>query len=971
MFTGGWFHTSQSPLKDVLIFITANKPMKSTLTKLITLALLVVMVVATARFFPADSITASAAPVQGGIDTTAIQRMKDGGAKISIAPQTGGVTFMVLSNQQALQSTTSFRSLNPADQATAFLQANRGLFGIANASQELVLVDNKVDSIGARHVTYKQTYQGLPVYGATMKVHLDKMGNIAVVNGLFVPEIAVDTTPRVDAGTAGEIAVHSIRKDGVSVQKSTLMIYRAGLAQGITGQNHLAYEIEVGDGKDSRDFVYVDAHSGKVLNIIEGVVSIKRTVFQHHPTEPIRIWADGDDPYSGTDPEIRTMIDTSGAIYDLVLNLSNGAFRSYDGIDAMMNSMVDYEATNWCPNASWDGSLIRACDGMAVDDVIAHEWGHAYTDYTHELIYQWQPGALNEAYSDIFGEIVDLINGAGTDTPDLVRTTSTCAVGSALKAEFKVNNPEAIQGTYPVGIGTFGPAPTSPITADMVLVNDGEGVTQDGCEALTIDSAAEVTGKIALVERGTCNFTVKVQNAQNAGAVGVVVYNNVVYGDILTDMGGESSTITIPSVLIQRSVGESIIANLQTGVNATITMYAGADGGELVDTVRWLMGEDASAGVMRDMWDPTCAGNPGKVSDSEYYCSSADNGGVHYNSGVPNRAFSLLVDGGTYNGQTVEPIGLTRAAAIYWRAQSVYQVPTSDFANHADSLETACTDLIGQNIYNLKTGEPVAAGERITVNTCAQVQKAMLAVEMRTPPDQCGFETLLDTDHPELCGADQGPITTFLDTFETVTTAWTVETQTVAGVTANYYTPDWTLTSKLPQGRTGSAFFALNSAEYGECTTADDQTSLRSLISPEITVPADAPFNLAFDHSVTTEADFDGGNLWVQVNGGEWALVDKTHFTFNPYNATLKTASDFNTNPLKGQPAFTGRDEGAVASSWVTSLVDLSAYARPGDKIRLAFKMGQDGCSGGHGWYVDNVRLYTCSDLIYLPSISR
>ena len=42
------------------------------------------------------------------------------------------------------------------------------------------------------------------------------------------------------------------------------------------------------------------------------------------------------------------------------------------------------------------------------DDVVAHEWGHAYTEYTSGLIYQWQSGALNESYSDIWGETVDL-----------------------------------------------------------------------------------------------------------------------------------------------------------------------------------------------------------------------------------------------------------------------------------------------------------------------------------------------------------------------------------------------------------------------------------------------------------------------------------------------------------------------------------------------------------------------------------
>ena len=57
------------------------------------------------------------------------------------------------------------------------------------------------------------------------------------------------------------------------------------------------------------------------------------------------------------------------------------------------------------------------------------------------------------------------------------------------------------------------------------------------------------------------------------------------------------------------------------------------------------MGEDASAfgGAIRDMWNPTCDGDPGTVSDTEYRCGTGDSGGVHSNSGVPNHAYALLV----------------------------------------------------------------------------------------------------------------------------------------------------------------------------------------------------------------------------------------------------------------------------------------------------------------------------------------
>ena len=53
------------------------------------------------------------------------------------------------------------------------------------------------------------------------------------------------------------------------------------------------------------------------------------------------------------------------------------------------------------------------------------------------------------------------------------------------------------------------------------------------------------------------------------------------------------------------------------------------------------------------MWNPNCDGDPGKVSDGQYWCSTDDEGGVHTNCGVPNHAYALVVDGGSFNGHAV------------------------------------------------------------------------------------------------------------------------------------------------------------------------------------------------------------------------------------------------------------------------------------------------------------------------------
>ena len=117
---------------------------------------------------------------------------------------------------------------------------------------------------------------------------------------------------------------------------------------------------------------------------------------------------------------------------------------------------------------------------------------------------------------------------------------------------------------------------------------------------------------------------------------------------------------------------------------------------------------------------------------------------------------------------------------------------------------------------------------------------------------------------------------------------------------------------------------------------------------------------LAFTHYVATEAGWDGGNLKISVNGGPWKVVKPTDYTYNPPNDTLFTADEGNSNPMAGQAAFTGSDGGEVTGSWGQSIINLAPYADRNDNVRLRWDIGNDGCSGVLGWYVDDIVLYQC-----------
>ena len=146
----------------------------------------------------------------------------------------------------------------------------------------------------------------------------------------------------------------------------------------------------------------------------------------------------------------------------------------------------------------------------------------------------------------------------------------------------RISTPAVIAGTYDVGPASFGaPFTAGGVTGNVVLGLDaadaaGPSAT-DACSAIT--NPVEVAGRIALVDRGTCGFVIKVKNLQDAGAIAVLVADNAP-GSPPAALGGADPTITIPSARITLADGIKIKAQLGAGVGAKLlldtTLRAGA-----------------------------------------------------------------------------------------------------------------------------------------------------------------------------------------------------------------------------------------------------------------------------------------------------------------------------------------------------------------------------------------------------------
>lgn len=114
----------------------------------------------------------------------------------------------------------------------------------------------------------------------------------------------------------------------------------------------------------------------------------------------------------------------------------------------------------------------------------------------------------------------------------------------------KVLAPANLVGSYSIGGATFGPPLTvTGLTGEVMNVIDQANGTGLACTPFNAANALAVNGKIALVDRGVCGFTVKAANAQAAGAVAVILANNVTSSPP-PGLGGVDPTIAIPTVSI-------------------------------------------------------------------------------------------------------------------------------------------------------------------------------------------------------------------------------------------------------------------------------------------------------------------------------------------------------------------------------------------------------------------------------------
>lgn len=325
-----------------------------------------------------------------------------------------------------------------------------------------------------RHIFYRQVHEGIPVYGAELGVHLGDADDVDGLGGAYLPGLAVDAQPALDAAQAGALAM-AAEDGGAEVLGDTQLRYFNGRLIGLADdRTALAWRVNLRAA--AGDFaVFVDAATGAILfrepRVTDGFDLDLEDGNNNTPQDLCSIFED-DDVDPDYEPEAQRAADTMGRAYSYYRNTFGRDSYDDDGEQIEVNYNVGGPA-----NAAYMGcDIFVFSNGYTRDDVAAHEFTHAVDANEAELIYANQSGALDESFADIFGHFADSGDWLiGEDLP--ASATPRCSVGPS-GTQRSMQNPPACGDP-----DTF--ANYNPTTGDNGGVHTNSGINNKAAYLIT------------------------------------------------------------------------------------------------------------------------------------------------------------------------------------------------------------------------------------------------------------------------------------------------------------------------------------------------------------------------------------------------------------------------------------------------------------------------------------------------------
>ena len=316
------------------------------------------------------------------------------------------------------QTPFSLHNRDAKSAARRFLLRNKA-FGLDDASFDLSM--ERTQTRGRRHsMRFAQSCAGVPVFAAGAVVQLEEDEGIEYVasNVLTDAELneAFTALSRSTITGAEAVALVQAEQPDAEVWLNPELVLYCPQIVGATGAICLAWRVET-----MTEVVLVNAHDGSIaLRYPLQVNVLDRRIYD---LQCQRSWGwnnlvkkEGD--HSSYGPDVDLAYTYAADAYNFFLE-----HHGRDGLDSKgfpIVCLTNYSPDGQCDyfNAFWDyqGRYLAFGSGCVYDDVLAHEYTHGITQHTSGIIYLNESGAINEHFSDVWGEFIDQTNGHGDDS---------------------------------------------------------------------------------------------------------------------------------------------------------------------------------------------------------------------------------------------------------------------------------------------------------------------------------------------------------------------------------------------------------------------------------------------------------------------------------------------------------------------------------------------------------------------------
>ncbi|HSA99185.1 MAG TPA: M4 family metallopeptidase, partial [Anaerolineales bacterium] len=391
-----------------------------------------------------------AASAQGG-DGIQRQHNAQTGRVSLIGPESGHV----LPASRALGLSASAR---PADPGLALAQRFGSEFGLKNPGRDLAALKTNRSANGRTTVHFQQNYQGIPVMGGELVVNTNDNGDLYSMSGEISADLSLSTQPTVDPAQARQAALEGAAQwyekspEDFVASEPELWIYDESLLQPSTRPAEVAWRMEVSPKDPAmpvRELVLVNAARGNVslhFNQVDTAWSLSAKTVASRDDQPTTASTSLGNSTVALDPKVQTYTANNSTTIPGTLICDQTKPACTNGLDVHADAAHKYAIGTYAlygvkynrnsidnagmtiissvhygqsyANAAWTGSQMVYGDTYGfplADDAVAHELTHGVTQYESNLFYYYQSGAINESFSDLWGEYYDQTNGLGND----------------------------------------------------------------------------------------------------------------------------------------------------------------------------------------------------------------------------------------------------------------------------------------------------------------------------------------------------------------------------------------------------------------------------------------------------------------------------------------------------------------------------------------------------------------------------